>query len=60
MSPVIYFVEMSCPASLAKPLAETHIFRKIREILFKMLSMQGLVIFNVPHERFVSISIQSS
>ena len=56
--PIKYFVEVSCPASLAKVLAETNIFRKIREIVFKMLSMRDLVIFNVPDERFISIPNQ--
>ena len=55
ISPITYFVETSCPASLAKILADTNIFRKIREIVFKMLSMRDLVIFNVPDERFISI-----
>ena len=54
MSPIAYFVEISCPASFAKDLAETNIFRKVREIVFKMLSMRDLVIFNVPDERFKS------
>ena len=55
VSPIAYFVEISCPASSAKVMAETNIFRNIREIVFKMLSMQDLVIFNVPYERFISI-----
>ena len=54
MSPIAYFVEISCPASFAKVLAETNIFRKIREIVLKMLSMRDLVIFNVSDERFKS------
>ena len=58
ISPITYFDEISCPASLAKVLAETNIFRKIREIVFKMLSMRDLVIFNVPDERFISIPNQ--
>ena len=55
LSPITYFVEISYPASLAKILSETNIFRKIREIIFKILSMRDLVIFNVPDERFISI-----
>ena len=58
ISPITYFDEISCPASLAKVLAETNIFRKIREIVFKMLSMRDLVIFNVPDERFIPIPNQ--
>ena len=61
LSPIIYFVDISCPASSAQPakvLAETNIFRKIRETVFKMLSMRDLVIFNVPDERFISIPNQ--
>ena len=58
ISPITYFVEISCPASLAKVLAETNIFRKIREIVFKMLSMRDLLIFNVPDERFISVPNQ--
>ena len=58
ISPIKYFVEISCPASLAKVLVETNIFRKIREIVLKMLSMRDLVIFNVPDERFISIPNQ--
>ena len=57
ISPIKYFVEISCPASLAKVLVETNIFRK-REVVFKMLSMRDVVIFNVPDERFISIPNQ--
>ena len=53
-----YIVEIGCPASLAKILAETNIFRKIREILFKMLSMGGLGILNVPDVSFISVPNQ--
>ena len=56
--PITYFIEISSPASLAKVLTETNIFRKKREIVFKMLSMRDLVIFNVPDERFISIPYQ--
>ena len=58
ISPITYFVEISCPANLAKILAETNIFRKIRETIFKTLSMRDLVIFDVPNERFLSIPDQ--
>ena len=58
ISPITYFDEISCPASLAKVLAETNIFRKIREIIFKMLSMRELVNFNIPDERFISLPKQ--
>ena len=58
ISPITCFVEINCPASLVKVLAKTNIFRKIRETVFKMLSMRDLVIFNVPDERFISISSQ--
>ena len=54
ISPITYFAEISCPASLAKVLAETNIFRIIREIVFKMLLMRDVMIFNVPDERFIS------
>ena len=50
--------EISCPASLAKILAKTNIFRKIKKIVFNVLSMQDLVIFNVPDERVISIPNQ--
>ena len=58
ISPITYFVEIICSASLAKVLVETNIFRKIREIVFKMLAKEELVIFNISDERFISIPNQ--
>ena len=53
-----YFIEISCPASLAKILVETNIFRKIRETVFKTLLIRDLVMLNVPNGMFISIPNQ--
>ena len=53
--PFTYIVEISCPAILAKILAETNIFRKIRKLILKMFSVQVLGILNVPDVIFISL-----
>ena len=58
ISPITYFIEIRCLASLAKILAETNISRKLREIVLKILSMRDLVIFNVSDKWFISIPNQ--
>ena len=58
ISPINYFVEISYPASLAKVLAEPNIFRKIREIVIKILSLGDLMIFNNADERLMFVPNQ--
>ena len=54
----LYYIFCWNKLSCKLVVAETNIFRKIRETVFKMLSMRDLVIFNVPDERFISIPNQ--